>query len=278
MFFCSFLRFVFMLETPWQSSRILICDRWKKFLDGNFDGKLKMVKKPWREFWWKTQNSGKNLEGKRDGNLTKGKKNKKGKRWSFSRWKKKMVIFFRWWEFSESDPLWKHATRLKSYIIKSVSFFSKKHQINFEKKGSFKFRSTRYCKSSLFFWEILRVLALGAFHLNKPGTHCYIRYNGSLVQTTGLPYETTLKWDELVSFTYIPGVDTLVTKNKLHQNNIRGYHREFLPFRTFLAKSKGVILEGFLSQFYKSQKKGVFFDDFLFWYDRCTICTNVLTW
>jgi hypothetical protein len=41
----------------------LICDRWKKFLEGNFDGKLKMVKKVGREFGWKNENGEKTWKG-----------------------------------------------------------------------------------------------------------------------------------------------------------------------------------------------------------------------
>ena len=124
MFFCRFLSFVFMLQTPWQSSRILICDRWKKFLEGNFDGKLKMVKKRGRNFWWKTQNGEKtckevlmenpkwwkNLEGKWDGNLTKGRKKQEGKKMEFLSMEKKDGSFF-----SLMQIFWVWPTVLEKY-------------------------------------------------------------------------------------------------------------------------------------------------------------------
>ena len=79
--------------------------KWWKNVEGTFDGKPKMVKKPVRKFWWKTQNGEKTWKENEMGILRKEEKNKKEKRWSFCRWKKKMEVFFRWCKFSESDPL-----------------------------------------------------------------------------------------------------------------------------------------------------------------------------
>ena len=84
---------------------------WKEILMGNW----KRWKKPGRKFWWEIEKGEKKLEGNFDGNLPKGKENKKGKRWRFSRWKKKdgnlfplMGIFWVWPTVS--------AARIKNYL------------------------------------------------------------------------------------------------------------------------------------------------------------------